>query len=47
MLVPMRKAIQLTGLSANTLRKYADSGKIKAQRIGRGQRLFDLSERAS
>ena len=44
MLVPMRKAIQLTGLSANTLRKYADNGKIKAQRIGRGQRLFDLSE---
>lgn len=44
MLVPMRKAIELSGLSANTLRKYADSGRIKAQRIGKGQRLFDLSE---
>ena len=42
MLVPMRKAVQLIGLSANTLRKYADNGRIKAKRIGNGQRLFDV-----
>lgn len=44
MLVPLRKAIELTGLSANTLRKYADNGTIKMQRIGKGQRLFDVSD---
>ena len=44
MLVPIRKAVQLSGLSANTLRKYADEGRIKAQRIGKGQRLFDVSD---
>ena len=43
MLVPLRKAIKMTGLSANTLRKYADNGTIKACRIGNGQRLFDTS----
>lgn len=43
MLVPLRKAIKMTGLSANTLRKYADNGTIKASRIGNGQRLFDTS----
>lgn len=44
MLVPLRKAIELTGMSANTLRKYADNGTIKMQRIGKGQRLFDVSD---
>lgn len=44
MLVPLRKAIQITGLSPNTLRKYADNGTIKATRIGKGQRLYDVSE---
>ena len=44
MLVPLREAVRLTGLSGNTLRKYADNGTIKAQRIGRGQRLFDVSD---
>ena len=44
MLVPLRKAMQLCGLSANTLRKYADNGIIKANRIGKGQRLFDVSD---
>lgn len=44
MLVPLRKAIELTGLSPNTLRKYADNGTIKASRIGKGQRLYDVSE---
>ena len=44
MLVPIRKAVQLSGLSTNTLRKYADNGTIKAQRIGNGQRLFDVED---
>ena len=44
MLVPIRKAVQLSGLSAGTLRKYADNGTIKAQRIGNGQRLFDVAD---
>ena len=44
MLVPIRKAVQLSGLSPNTLRKYADNGTIKAQRIGNGQRLFDVED---
>lgn len=44
MLVPLRKAVQLTGLSPNTLRKYADTGIIKAERVGkRQQRLFDVT----
>lgn len=41
MLVPLRKAMELTGLSNVTLRKYADNGTIKSKRIGR-QRLFDV-----
>lgn len=45
MLVPLRKAIELSGMSAGTLRKYADNGTIKTQRVSkRGQRLFDLSD---
>ena len=44
MLVPLRKAIEITGLSANTLRKYADNGTIKAKRVGKGQRLFDVTD---
>lgn len=44
MLVPLRKAIELTGLCGNTLRKYGDQGKIRIQRVGGGQRLFDVSE---
>ena len=44
MLVPIRKAVQLSGLSTNTLRKYADNGTIKAQRIGNEQRLFDVED---
>ena len=34
MLVPLRKAVKLTGLCPNTLRKYADNGTIKATNIG-------------
>lgn len=41
MLVPLRKAVELTGLHPNTLRKYADNGTIEAKRVGR-QRLFNV-----
>jgi predicted site-specific integrase-resolvase len=37
----MRKAVELTGLSQNTLRKYADNGTIKCERTPSGYRLFD------
>lgn len=44
MLVPIRKASQMTGLHPNTLRKYADNGKFKVVRLKEnGQRLFDTS----
>lgn len=42
MLVPLRKAVQQLGLHPNTLRKYADGGKIKTIRNEAGQRLFDV-----
>jgi predicted site-specific integrase-resolvase len=41
-MVPLRKAIALTGLTGNTLRKYADSGVIPSVRTPSGQRLFDV-----
>lgn len=46
MLIPLRKAIELSGLSGNTLRKYADEGRIKSKRTGgtRGHRLFDRED---
>ena len=44
MLVPLRKAVQLTGLSPNTLRKYADNGTIKASKPNGKTRLFDVSD---
>ncbi|NEO67483.1 MAG: IS607 family transposase [Moorea sp. SIO4G2] len=40
-LIPIRKAVELTGLSKNTLRKYADNGTIRCQRTPSGYRLFD------
>ncbi|NEO44153.1 MAG: IS607 family transposase [Moorea sp. SIO4A3] len=40
-LIPLRKAVELTGLSRNTLRKYADNGTIKCERTPSGYRLFD------
>ncbi|NEP54542.1 MAG: IS607 family transposase [Moorea sp. SIO3C2] len=40
-LVPLRKAVELTGLSENTLRKYADNGTIKCERTPSGYRMFD------
>ena len=44
MLVPIRKAAELTGLHPNTLRQYADEGKIKAVRLPSGHRRFDVSD---
>jgi predicted site-specific integrase-resolvase len=41
-MVPLRKAIAMTGLTGNTLRKYADSGAIPSLRTPGGQRLFDI-----
>lgn len=44
MLVPIRKASEMTGLHPNTLRKYADNGKLKVIRLKEnGQRLFDTT----
>uniref|UniRef100_A0A1D9FUZ7 Integrase n=1 Tax=Moorena producens (strain JHB) TaxID=1454205 RepID=A0A1D9FUZ7_MOOP1 len=40
-LVPLRKAVELTGLSRTTLRKYADDGTIKCEKTPGGTRLFD------
>ncbi|NEO37079.1 MAG: IS607 family transposase [Moorea sp. SIOASIH] len=40
-LIPRPKAVELTGLSRNTLRKYADNGTIKCEKNPGGTRLFD------
>ncbi|WP_293091914.1 MerR family DNA-binding transcriptional regulator [Moorena sp. SIOASIH] len=39
-LIPIRKAVELTGLSRNTLRKYADNGTLRCERNPGGTRLF-------
>ncbi len=39
--VPLRKAVEILGLHPNTLRKYADQGKIKIIKNEAGQRLYD------
>jgi predicted site-specific integrase-resolvase len=41
-LVPLRVASAVLGLCPNTLRKYADEGKIKTIRTPSNQRRFDL-----
>jgi predicted site-specific integrase-resolvase len=38
----MRKAVKALGLHPNTLRKYADEGKIDSIRNSAGQRLFNV-----
>ena len=38
------KAAELTGLHPNTLRKYADEGKIRHYRLPNGDRRFDVSD---
>jgi putative resolvase len=43
MFIPSRKAVNYLGVCANTLRKWADEGKIKFIRNPAGQRLYDVS----
>jgi putative resolvase len=40
--VPLRKAVEKLGLHPNTLRRYADEGKIKVIKNQAGQRLYDV-----
>ena len=40
--VPLRIAVQITGLHPHTLRKYADAGQIPSKRTPYGQRLFNI-----
>ena len=40
--VPLRKAVERLGLHPNTLRKYADEGKIQIIKNEAGQRLYDV-----
>ncbi len=42
MYVPLRKAVEILGFHPNTLRKYADLGKIKSIKNEAGQRLYDV-----
>lgn len=44
MFVPLRKAVELTGLHPNTLRKYADNGTINSCRLPNGNRLWEVEE---
>ena len=41
--LPLKKAVEKTGLHANTLRKYADNGTIPHYRGPNGDRYFDVS----
>ncbi len=38
--VPLRKAVEKLGLHPNTLRRYADQGKIEVIKNEAGQRLY-------
>ncbi len=40
--VPSREASKILGLHANTLRKYANEGRIRTYRTASGQRRFDV-----
>ncbi|TAG93913.1 MAG: IS607 family transposase [Oscillatoriales cyanobacterium] len=40
--IPLRKAVEFLGLHPNTLRKYADDGRIKSIKNEAGQRLYDV-----
>ncbi|MBG0742883.1 IS607 family transposase [Cylindrospermopsis raciborskii LB2897] len=40
--VPLRKAVKILGMHPNTLRRYADEGKIKSIKNSAGQRLYDV-----
>jgi putative resolvase len=43
MYIPSRKACEVLGLCANTLRKYANNGKIEYIKNDAGQRLYNVS----
>lgn len=43
MFVSLARAVEKTGLSGNTLRKYADNGTIPCFRLPNGDRRFDVS----
>lgn len=43
-LIPIRKVCKLIGLKANTIRSWADTGKIRSIRTPSGQRLFPKSQ---
>ncbi|MBD2159600.1 IS607 family transposase [Limnothrix sp. FACHB-1083] len=40
--IPLRKTVEFLGLHPNTLRKYADEGKIETIRNEAGQRLYNV-----
>jgi predicted site-specific integrase-resolvase len=40
--IPLRKAVKILGMHPNTLRRYADEGKIKSIKNSAGQRLYDV-----
>lgn len=42
--LPSRKAAEVLGIHPNTLRKWADSGKIKHIRTASGQRRYDVRD---
>lgn len=44
MYLPSRKACQLLGVHESTLRRWADSGKIKFIRTASGQRKYDVDD---
>jgi excisionase family DNA binding protein len=43
-LLPIGTAARLLGVSVDTVRRWADDGKIKGQRTAGGQRRFPRSE---
>ncbi|NEO37184.1 MAG: IS607 family transposase [Moorea sp. SIOASIH] len=45
MALPRPKAVELTGLSRNTLRKYGDNGTIKCEKTPGGTRFFDTESK--
>ncbi len=40
--IPLRKAVERLGLHPNTLRRYADNGRIESIKNEAGQRLYDV-----
>lgn len=44
MFVPSRKAVKLLGVAPNSLRQWADAGKIRYIRSPAGQRLYDVED---